>query len=91
MPKHLLKDVNPLEFHNASFWTHPIGNGMYKVEEFHPGNYALFVPYENYDGPKPKIARVLLLAVADPIVAAQSGKLDFTEQMQQMKLQSSIN
>ncbi|HNP93829.1 MAG: ABC transporter substrate-binding protein [Treponema sp.] len=76
MPKHLLKDVNPLEFQNASFWAHPIGNGMYKLQEFNPGNYAVFVPYEKYDGPKPKIERIVLTAMADPIVAAQSGKLD---------------
>ncbi len=76
MPKHLLKDVNPLEFQNASFWTHPIGNGMYKLQEFNPGNYAVFVPYDKYDGPKPKIPRIILTAMTDPITAAQSGKLD---------------
>jgi len=76
MPKHLLKDVNPLEFHNAPFWTHPIGNGMYKLQEFKPGNYAVFVPYEKYDGPKPKIPQIILTAMADPVSGAQSGKLD---------------
>ncbi|HOV94122.1 MAG TPA: ABC transporter substrate-binding protein [Spirochaetales bacterium] len=76
MPKHLLKDVNPLEFQNSSFWVHPIGNGMYRLEEFKPGDYAVFVPYEKYDGPKPKIPRIILTAMSDPIVAAQSGKLD---------------
>ena len=76
MPKHLLKDVNPLEFQNATFWKHPIGNGMYKLQEFNPGNYAVFVPYEKYDGPKPKIPQIILTAMTDPVVAAQSGKLD---------------
>lgn len=76
MPKHLLKDVNPLEFQNAQFWTNPIGNGMYRLQEFNPGNYAVFVPYEKYDGPKPKIPRIILTAMANPVVAAQSGKLD---------------
>lgn len=75
-PKHLLKDENPLEIQNAKFWSKPVGNGMYRLEEFNPGNYASFVPYEKYDGKKPKIAKVVLQAIADPIVAAQSGKLD---------------
>lgn len=75
-PKHLLKDENPLEIQNSKFWQHPIGNGMYKVEEFKPGNYLSLVPYENYDGKKPKIEKVVVNVVSDIIAAAQAGQLD---------------
>jgi peptide/nickel transport system substrate-binding protein len=89
-PKHLLKDVNPLEIQNSPFWTKPIGDGMYKLQEFNPGNYAVFVPYDKYDGPKPKIAKIVLAQIADPVVAAQSGKLDLfttssTDQINEFK------
>ncbi|WP_097677483.1 ABC transporter substrate-binding protein [Anaerosalibacter sp. Marseille-P3206] len=75
-PKHLLKDEDPLEIHNAKFWQKPIGNGMYKIDEFKPGNYLSLVPYENYDGEKPKISKVVLNIISDPVAAAQAGQLD---------------
>ncbi len=89
-PKHLLKNENPLEIQNSPFWTKPVGNGMYRLEEFKPGNYAVFVPYENFEGKKPKIARLVLNAVSDPVVAAQKGQLDVfntnaTDQIAELK------
>lgn len=76
MPKHLLKDENPLTLHSAAFWAKPVGNGMYRIQEFNPGNYVTFVPYEKYDGQKPKIARLVLNLVSNPVTLAQAGKLD---------------
>jgi peptide/nickel transport system substrate-binding protein len=77
LPKHLLKDENPLEIHNSDFWKNPVGNGMYKLEKLEPGNFATFVPAETYEGTKPKIKKIALTAVSDPTTAAQTGKIDF--------------
>ncbi|EKN66493.1 oligopeptide ABC transporteroligopeptide-binding protein [Neobacillus bataviensis LMG 21833] len=76
-PKHLLKDENPLEIHNANFWKNPIGNGMYKLEKLEPGNFAVFVPADTYEGAKPKIEKIVVTSVSEPISAAKAGKIDF--------------
>lgn len=76
-PKHLLEKVDPLKIDTDPFWTKPVGNGMYKLSKFEPGNYAEFVPYENYDGPKPKIAKIILTQVPDAISAVQAKQMDY--------------
>ena len=76
-PKHLLKDENPLEIHNAAFWENPVGNGMYKLEKLEPGNFATLVPADTYEGTKPKIQKIVVTAVAEPTSAAKTGKVDF--------------
>lgn len=77
LPKHLLKDSNLLELHNDPFWQKPVGNGMYKLEEFSPGNYVVYVPFEGYDGPKPSIDKIVLTATGDVTAAAQKGEVDY--------------
>lgn len=77
LPKHLLKDANLLELHNDPFWQKPVGDGMYKLEEFSPGNYAVYVPFEGYDGPKPSIGKIILSATGDVTAAAQKGAVDY--------------
>lgn len=77
LPKHLLKDSNLLELHNDPFWQKPVGDGMYKLQEFSPGNYAVYVPFEGYDGPKPSIDKIVLTAAGDVTAAAQKGEVDY--------------
>lgn len=79
LPKHCLKDANLLELHNDKFWQHPIGSGMYKLEEFNPGNYVVYVPFEGYEGEKPSIEKIIVTAVGDVITAAQKGELDYLQ------------
>lgn len=67
LPKHLLEDTNPLKFQQDNFWQHPIGSGPYKLESVRMGDYARFVPFENYWGGIAKI---------DEIVALPSGEND---------------
>lgn len=50
MPKHLLGDVNPLEFQQHPYWQNPVGNGPFRIEEVKMNDFARFVPYENYYG-----------------------------------------
>lgn len=50
MPKHLLGDVDPLEFQQHSYWQNPIGSGPFRIEEVKMNDFARFVPYEDYYG-----------------------------------------
>ena len=79
LPKHCFEDANLLELHNDDFWQHPIGSGMYKLEEFNPGNYVVYVPFEGYEGEKPSIEKIIVTAVGDVISAAQNGTLDYIQ------------
>lgn len=79
LPKHCLKDSNLLELHNDEFWQHPIGSGMYKLEEFKPGNYVVYVPFEGYEGEKPSIGKIVVTAVGDVIASAQKGEVDYVQ------------
>lgn len=67
LPKHLMADVNPLEFQQHSFWQNPVGSGPYKLAEVQMNDFARFVPFENYHGGVAKI---------DEIVAFPSGEND---------------
>lgn len=77
LPKHCLENANLLELHNDEFWQHPIGSGMYKLEEFNPGNYVVYVPFEGYEGQKPSIEKIIVTAVGDMVSAAQNGQIDY--------------
>lgn len=76
-PKHSLKDSDPLQIHNDSFWENPVTSGMYKVAELNAGNYIILDRNENYEGTKPKIDKVVVNIVADHVTAAQSGQTDY--------------
>ena len=77
LPKHSLEKEDPLKLHNAAFWEHPISCGMYKLQEYNPGNYATFVVYENYHGKKPIIQKIIVNYVADDVASAQSRQVDY--------------
>ncbi|NMD37501.1 MAG: hypothetical protein GYA87_02325 [Christensenellaceae bacterium] len=77
LPEHILKDEDPLELYNSSFWTNPVASGMFKVGEMSTGNYFTLVPNEYYAGKAPKIQKVVNHFVNDPITAIQSGLMDF--------------
>lgn len=49
LPKHLLKDSDPLQSQQDKYWQAPVGSGPFKVEEINMNDYAIFfVPYEGY-------------------------------------------
>lgn len=78
LPKHCLENEDLLELHNSDFWEHPIGSGMYKLDEFNPGNYVIYVPFEGYEGdPKPTFEKMVCTGVGDIISAAQNGQIDY--------------
>jgi len=67
LPKHLLSDMNPLEFQQHPFWQNPIGSGPFKIAEVQMNDFVRFVPFEDYHGGVAKI---------DEIVAFPSGDND---------------
>lgn len=77
LPQHCLADADLLQLHNDDFWIAPVGSGMYRLEEFNPGNYVIYVPFEDYYGDKPTFDEVRMTAVGDNISAAKSGQVDY--------------
>lgn len=77
LPKHCLEGADLLELHNDEFWQAPIGSGMYMLEEFNPGNYAIYKKFEDYEGQKPTFDELRVVAVGDNISAAKSGQVDY--------------
>lgn len=76
LPEHCLKDADLLEIANNEFWGKPVTSGMYCVDEFKVGAYYTLVPNKYYDGPAPKIPKIIVHFVADTITAAQAGLVD---------------
>ena len=76
-PQHKLGSADPLTIHNNSFWEAPVSNGMYKVTEYVPNQFFVLEINENFEGTKPKIQKVQVTVIADPVTAAQTGKLDY--------------
>lgn len=48
LPEHLLKDADLAQFQQNPFWQAPIGSGPFKLESSKMGEYANFVPFEEY-------------------------------------------
>ena len=79
LPKHCLEDANLLELHNDEFWQAPIGSGMFKLDEFNPGNYVVYTAFDGYEGTKPNIEKIVVKAVGDVVTAAQNGEIDYVQ------------
>ena len=59
-PKHLLEKLDPDDFYNWDFWTHPIGNGPYKFVRNVPKTMVEVEVNPNYFRNKPKIKKAIL-------------------------------
>jgi len=59
-PKHLLKDLDPREFYEWEFWTHPIGNGPYRYVRHVPRTLLELEANPDFYAGKPAIDRVIL-------------------------------
>lgn len=59
-PKHLLESLDPAAFYDWEFWSHPVGNGPYRVSRVVPHTAVeLIARPEHYRG-EPDIKRVVL-------------------------------
>lgn len=77
MPKHLLEKEDVLELHNSSFFEWPIASGMFKITEFSKGNYVILEPFEEYQGDKPNIQKIIVNFSDNPQAMALDGRNDF--------------
>lgn len=60
------------EFEGTYGTEHPTGTGPFKLERFVPGERVVLVRNEDYWGPKPKLARVILRPIPDPAARRQA-------------------
>ena len=81
LPKHLLENASKDQFQQDPFWQAPIGSGPFKLESAVMGEYASFVPFEEYWG---GVANYNIYATPSPMDADPNfvtkvldGKLDY--------------
>lgn len=82
LPKHLLKDTDPVQAQRAAYWQAPVGSGPFKVEEVKMNNYSTYVRWDAYwDQGAGNIQRIQLYpsGESDPnmVINAQAGLIDF--------------
>jgi peptide/nickel transport system substrate-binding protein len=64
-----------------NFLKKPVGSGPYKLAEYELNSRIVLERYDNYWGPKAKVARVTIQIIKDPsarVAAIQSGQADLT-------------
>ncbi len=80
-PKKYFEGVDPTLVQQAEFWQKPIGSGPFKVEEAKFGDFASFVPFDDYYEGKPKIDQIIAWASSDGDVNmvknASANRIDF--------------
>lgn len=93
MPEHSLKDVDPLELSNDSFWAKPVVCGRFMLTEMNPGNYYVLEQNPYYEGQQAKITKIINHLVADYTTAAEAGQVDYisTNDMDVVKGLSAMN
>jgi len=81
LPKHLLSDVNPLEFQQHKFWQAPVGSGPFMLKEIQMNDYVILVPFKGYHGGMAKVDEVVAYPSGDNdanvLKNAAAGRLDF--------------
>ncbi len=59
-PKHLLEHLDPKQFFEWDFWTHPVGNGPYRYVRHDPETMMELAANPDYYWGKPTIERVVM-------------------------------
>ena len=59
-PRHLVEGMDPKRFWEWDFWTHPVGNGPYRIVRYVPQSMMEFEANPLYYGPRPGIERLIL-------------------------------
>lgn len=81
-PKHLLEELDPKDFYQWEFWTHPVGNGPFRYVRHVPQTMMELEANPDYYRGKPRIERVILRFVAagsgSGILEMRSGNADLT-------------
>lgn len=81
LPMKYFEGVEPTLIQQADYWQKPVGSGPFKLQEVKMGEYATFVPFEEYYGGKAKIDEVRLYpsGESDPnlVKNAAAGQVDY--------------
>jgi peptide/nickel transport system substrate-binding protein len=76
-PKHILSALDPDEFYQWDFWTHPVGNGPYRFVRHIPQTMMEFTANSDFFRGMPKIQRVVLkFAQEAGLAELLSGNVD---------------
>lgn len=85
-PRHLLQGLEPSEFAEWEFWTHPVGNGPYRYVRHQPGAAMVLEANPDFYAGAPAIGRVVLKFVpgAPLLTDLLSGQVDLAPMMNRM-------
>lgn len=76
-PRHLVEGMNPSQFWEWDFWTHPVGNGPYRFVRYAPQSMMEFEANPSYFGPRPGVERLILKFVgAAGLTELLAGNVD---------------
>jgi peptide/nickel transport system substrate-binding protein len=85
-PKHLLEGLDPEEFSDWDFWTHPVGNGPYRYVRHVPETMVEVEANPDHYRGKPKIERVILKFGGDSLTELMSGNVDAIGEQSRLEL-----
>jgi peptide/nickel transport system substrate-binding protein len=76
-PKHLLDHLDPEDFWQWDFWTHPVGSGPYRFVRYAPERFLELEANPEYFAGKPRIERLLIKFIGGAGVSeALAGNVD---------------
>ena len=76
-PKHLLEALDPKEFYQWEFWTHPVGNGPYRYVRHVPKTMMELEANPDFYAGEPAIERVVLkFSTANKLIELTSGNVE---------------
>ena len=80
LPQKYLKDTDPINLQQASFFQNPIGSGPFMIDEVQMNNYTILKPFDKYYGGKADYTIHLNPSAGDSdpnlVTNAKAGKLD---------------
>jgi peptide/nickel transport system substrate-binding protein len=85
-PKHLLERLDPEEFFDWDFWTHPVGNGPYRYVRHIPETMVEVEANPDHYRGMPKIERVILKFGGDTLTELMSGNVDAIGEVSRLDL-----
>jgi peptide/nickel transport system substrate-binding protein len=75
-PKHLLKHLDPAEYHDWDWWIQPVGNGPFRYVTHLPKTFTELEANPDYFLDRPGVDRIRLRYGGNPFVELLSGNVD---------------